>query len=121
MYQRGDIVSVPFPFTDLTQTKLRPALIVSNEDVNNTGDVIIVMITSIAKADVMSIPIADTDVSKPLLKNSYARCHKVVTISQSLIQKTISTTTPDFVDEVADRIRSLIGDTPFSNRPTMVP
>lgn len=119
MYQRGDIVSVPFPFTDLTQAKLRPALIVSNEDVNNTGDAIVVMITSVAKTDVMSIPITTADVSTPLLKNSYVKCHKVVTISQSLIQKTISTATPEFVDEVADRIRSLISDTPFSNRPTI--
>jgi len=121
MYQRGDIISVPYPFTDLSQTKLRPALIVSNEDVNNTGDVIIVMITSVAKSDVMSIPVTDADVSKPLLKSSYARCHKVVTISQSLIQKTICTATPEFVDEVADRIRALIGGSPFSNRPIMVP
>jgi len=110
MYQRGDIVSVPFPFTDLSQTKLRPALVVSNEDVNNTGDVIIVMITSVAKAEVMSIPLSDADVSNPLLKNSYARCHKVVTISQSVILKTISTANSDFVDKVADRIRILIGE-----------
>lgn len=119
MYQRGDIVSVPFPLTDLTQTKLRPALVISNQDVNNTGDVIIAMITSVAKAEAMSLPLDDTDVSMPLPKNSFVRCHKLVTISQTLILKTISIANAGFVDEVADRIRSLIGDTPFSNLPMM--
>jgi mRNA interferase MazF len=46
MFQRGDIVSVNFPFTDMHGEKLRPAIIISNEIVNQTGDVIIVMITS---------------------------------------------------------------------------
>jgi len=29
--QRGDVVLVPFPFTDLTATKVRPAVIVSSD------------------------------------------------------------------------------------------
>jgi mRNA interferase MazF len=112
MYQRGDIVSVPFPFTDLTQTKLRPALILSNEDVNSTGDVILAMITSVAKAEDMSLAVSNADVSIPLPKDSFVRYHKVVTMSESLILKTISKANADFVDKVADRVRLLIGDTP---------
>jgi mRNA interferase MazF len=37
-YQRGDIVSVLFPFTDVSQTQKRPALILSNPVINQTGD-----------------------------------------------------------------------------------
>lgn len=72
------------------------------------------MITSVSKTDDMSIPVSVDNVSIPLPKNSFVRCHKIVTISQSLIQKTISKAGVDFVDQVSDRIQSLIGTTSYS-------
>lgn len=45
MYKFGSIVLIPFPFTDLTSTKLRPALIVSPTDAR-TDDVIVCFISS---------------------------------------------------------------------------
>jgi mRNA interferase MazF len=45
-YKKGEIILVPFPFTDLSATKRRPALILSPEKYNQSGDVIIAFITS---------------------------------------------------------------------------
>ncbi len=45
-YKPGEIILVPFPFTDLSSTKKRPALVVSPNDYNNQGDVVIAFITS---------------------------------------------------------------------------
>lgn len=46
-FSRGQVVVVPFPFTDLSGVKRRPALVVSSEEYNQrTGDVIIAQITS---------------------------------------------------------------------------
>jgi mRNA interferase MazF len=50
-YRQGDIVWVDFPFMDGSQIKPRPALIISNETVNQTGDYILVQITSKIKRD----------------------------------------------------------------------
>lgn len=46
IYKRWEIVLVPFPFTDLSSTKRRPALIVSPDKYNNGKDVVIAYITS---------------------------------------------------------------------------
>lgn len=45
-YDRGDVVLVPFPFSDLTDVKRRPALVISTREYNDaSGDVIIAQIT----------------------------------------------------------------------------
>jgi len=46
-FRRGTVVLVPFPFTDLSAVKKRPALVISTDAYNTaTGDVIIAQITS---------------------------------------------------------------------------
>jgi mRNA interferase MazF len=45
-FKKGDTVVIPVPFTDNRITKKRPAVVLSNEDVHNINDVLIVQITS---------------------------------------------------------------------------
>jgi mRNA interferase MazF len=46
-FKRGEIALVPFPFTDLSAVKRRPALVLSTDEYNSmTGDLIIAQITS---------------------------------------------------------------------------
>lgn len=46
-YRFGDIVLVPFPFTDQTTTKKRPAVVISSENYNQHHlDLIVMAITS---------------------------------------------------------------------------
>jgi mRNA interferase MazF len=46
VYKKWEIVLVPFPFTDLSSAKRRPALIVSPDNYNVGKDVVIAYITS---------------------------------------------------------------------------
>lgn len=46
IYKKWEIILVPFPFTDLTRTKKRPALIISPNEYNKNPDVVITFITS---------------------------------------------------------------------------
>ena len=46
-YRRGDIVLVPFPFTDFTALKQRPAVVISSDKFNaSRDDVILIALTS---------------------------------------------------------------------------
>ena len=92
-YKRGDVVLVPFPFTDLTAVKQRPALVISADAFNSTrNDVVVVAITSQVPsklaADEFSIPaleLAGCGLPKP----SILRLNKVVALHQRLIIKRI--------------------------------
>jgi mRNA interferase MazF len=46
LYNKWDIILVPFPFTDLSTFKRRPSLIISPEEYNQSDDLIITFITS---------------------------------------------------------------------------
>jgi mRNA interferase MazF len=46
IYKPWDIILVPFPFTDLSRNKKRPALVISPENYNKGNDLIIMFITS---------------------------------------------------------------------------
>ena len=45
-YKKWDIILVPFPFSDLSTSKKRPALVVSPDEYNTGFDIIIAFITS---------------------------------------------------------------------------
>ncbi len=42
-YDRGDVILVPFPFSDQTTTKKRPAIIVSSNTYNSTSEDVVIM------------------------------------------------------------------------------
>jgi mRNA interferase MazF len=92
-YNRGSVVLVPFPFTDLSGAKQRPALVISPDSLNATcPDVVLVAITSQIPAtlspDELAIPAADL-AAAGLPKPSIVRLSKLITIHQGLIRKPI--------------------------------
>ena len=108
-YKQGDVVIIPFPFTDLSQRKRRPALVVSNDKVNTTGDYLLAQITSKNKRDTLSIAIGDDDYSGNALPVvSYVRTHKLFCLNGSLIEKRASAVTENFVEQVNHKINSLL-------------
>ena len=81
-FASGQVVVLPFPFSDLTQNKYRPALLVA--DVGR-GDWIACQITSNAYSDPRAVQLDDGDfVSGSLRRVSFARPGKLFTASQSL-------------------------------------
>ena len=83
----GEIVLVPFPFSDLSQSKLRPALVLADA---GRGDWVLCQITSNSYGDPRALAINDTDFAKGGLKvASFARPGKLFTASASLMVKTV--------------------------------
>ena len=94
-FNRGDVVLVAFPFTDLTTAKVRPALVVSSDSFNRAGlDVILVGITSqiMGKTQPTDILLTTEDQKCACLpKASLVRLGKIVTLDGRLIHKKLGT------------------------------
>ncbi|MCC5651696.1 type II toxin-antitoxin system PemK/MazF family toxin [Nostoc sp. XA013] len=59
-FVKGNVVIVPFPFSDLTETKRRPALVIATLQGN---DLVLCQITSQSVRDIYAIQVDNSDFS----------------------------------------------------------
>ncbi len=105
-FNQGDIVLVTFPLTDLSSSKVRPAIVVSGIDLNNTDDVILAAITTNIRNDDFSFLIENSHLTKPMARQSEVRCHKLFTCHESIIQKAITTLSKTQVEKLIKIVKS---------------
>ncbi len=86
--KRGEIVLVPFPFTDLSSSKRRPALVISPDAFNDQmQDVIVAALTS-QLTNEHAVTIEPSDCIDGILpKTSVVKLAKVFTIHSTLVVK----------------------------------
>jgi len=97
---------VTFPFSDLSQSKLRPAVVLAGA---GRGDWILCQITSNAYADARAVFLDNGSFSSGSLRvASYARPGKLFTASRSLISFEIGTLRPDAFEQVLAAVISLL-------------
>ncbi|WP_245947566.1 type II toxin-antitoxin system PemK/MazF family toxin [Bacillus taeanensis] len=86
MYEQGDIVLIPVPFSDLSQRKQRPVLIIFNNSYNKTTeDLLVAAITSQLKDLDYSVVVESKDLVKGNLKlTSAIRADKIYTLSKQI-------------------------------------
>lgn len=108
-YKQGDIVVVYFPFTDKSQSKKRPALIISNNEVNYTGDYLLMQITSKIKNDNLSMEISEADFADTHLPlKSFLRIHKIFILNEKFIIQRKTVITYSFFKKLKQKIYSII-------------
>ncbi len=78
---KGDIILIPFPFTDLTGTKNRPALILIDSDEDITVSFITTQLKWQEKFDIRLEPSNENG----LKKTSLIRLSKITTIDKELV------------------------------------
>jgi mRNA interferase MazF len=102
-YRRGDIVLVSFPFTDLSSSKRRPALVVSPDSFNQAmQDVVLAAITS-QGVEGPTLTIEPGDCTDGILpRKSIVKPAKLFTMHTTLILKRICTLGPEKLAVLAD-------------------
>lgn len=100
-FVKGDIVVVPFPFSDLSQAKRRPALILTSLSGN---DVILAQITSQLNKDEYAIKISDSDFSTGSLKKiSNVRPNRIFTADEHIVLYKIGTLKKEKIDAIIQK------------------
>lgn len=107
------VVLVPFPFDDLSGTKVRPAVCLTDE-IGSYRHVVIVFITSqVSKAtEVSDIPVLPGRPDFPstgLKVPSAIRLHRLITVPARLIQRELGQLPGSLQIEVQQKLRTLFG------------
>jgi len=101
----GEVVLVPFPFSDLTQVKLRPAVCLPHA---GRGDWILCQVTSNPYGDPTAILIGSADfMTGGLRVTSFARPGKLFTASASLIVKSVGLMASTSFDQLLSAVATL--------------
>ncbi|MEA2051228.1 MAG: type II toxin-antitoxin system PemK/MazF family toxin [Euryarchaeota archaeon] len=105
-FVKGDVVVVPFPFSDLTQAKRRPALIIAELEGN---DLILCQITSQSIRDRYALSIDDYEFETGALRQrSNARPNRIFTADRHIILYRVGHLKPEKVDQIIDRIVDIL-------------
>lgn len=107
-FVKGEVVVVPFPFSDLSNvTKRRPALVVANLE---SDDLILCMITSKeTAADKYSIELKSSDFQTGSLdKDSLIRPNRLFTADSKIIVRAAGKLKRDKMTEVSNRLIEII-------------
>lgn len=107
MYKRGSIVLIPFPFSDLSKEKIRPAVILSSD--NKNRDIIVVFITSntaaVGKSTVSVLPTTQNSLKKP----SVVICDKLATLDKKICLGVLGTLEKETLYKVDMKVKKALG------------
>ena len=108
---RGSVVLVRFPFSDLSNAKRRPAVVLADA---GRGDFVLVQVTSNPYADPRAVLLEEASFASGGLRIlSYARPGKLFTANHTLIVREVGTLDEPTLATLTDAVvRLLRGDTP---------
>jgi len=107
-FTTGSVVLVPFPFSDISKSKLRPAVILAKISNN---DYILCQVTSKVYSSKNVIVINNVDfLEGSLKKKSYARPEKLFTANRKLIISEIGLLKIEKINKITNSVINILND-----------
>ncbi len=103
-YSFGDIVIIAFPYTNMNNTVMRPAMVVVD---TGDEDIIVARITSQKRDRKTEVEITNWK-NKGLLMQSYVRMSKIATLNRKDIKKKISSLDRGDIKRAKDILKKLL-------------
>jgi len=110
MYEQGEIVIVPFPFSDQTGKKLRPVIVISNNEFNKySEDILVVGVTLNIFKDRYTVFLENKDIEEgKLLAECCVKCENILKIDKEIVIKKIGKIKKETFDLVRNIILEII-------------
>lgn len=103
--KRGDVVGFDYPFSDGSDSKTRPSLVVQSDSLKSF-DVILAMISGTeSDASVPLLPDAKTGIKKPC----YVRCDKLYSIDRKMLYGAVGRLSAQTMRDVARCLKAALG------------
>jgi mRNA interferase MazF len=103
---KGDVVVVPFPFSDLTKAKRRPALVIAELE---GDDLILCQITSQSIRDRYAVLIDENDFETGTLRRrSNVRPNRIFTADRHIILYRVGHLNSEKINQIIERIVSIL-------------
>ena len=101
-FVKGNVVVIPFPFSDLSGSKRRPALVIADL---HGDDILLCQITSQNSKDSLAFALNATNfISGSLPVNSFIRPLRIFTADKNIIIRKAGKITPLLMDKVINTI-----------------
>ncbi len=98
-FVKGDVVVIPFPFSDLSKSKKRPALVVASF----SDEIVLCQITSGKGFDDYSFVVNDEDFNSGRLSlSSVVRCNKIFTADRKIVLYKIGSLRTRKIKKISD-------------------
>lgn len=111
--KQGTIVLTHFPFSDLSASKRRPAIVISKNNEKNT-DIIVAYISSkitgqISETDYVLKTSHKDFTNSGLLKDSIIKLNKLVTVDKKLFTGELGFVSKEIMEEILLRLKIVFG------------
>ena len=108
--EQREIILTPFPFSNLEEDKVRPSIIISNDNYNKKfEDIIVVPLTSNLKIRDYSILLTNKDLEKGrIITESKIKADKIFSINKKLVKLVIGKISKEKFHEVKEVILKLL-------------
>ena len=110
MINQLNILLVPFPFSDQKGRKVRPVIVISNEEFNEySDDLLVIGVTSNISKDKYTLPLSNNDLDEgKLFTQCCIKVENVLKIDKELIIKKIGKIKKEKLDKIMDILIKII-------------
>jgi len=115
-FKQGSIVLVDFSYSNLKETKYRPALVISNSEYNEHSiDLVVLRLTSRGRDGMWESEIFKDDMAEGTLdiEPSYVKVDSIYTVEKSIVRKVVAHLNDEKIMEIKRLICKLFSVTLF--------